>query len=1157
MTTERDILGLSYTDNDRVTVAQRLAAEIGGDPKRLWVASGYFAVSVWAALAEALGKLDEFRLLLGKDYQLTGTDVSREEAHIAELVRQALTKETTQPRLPARSEAEQVAQLIEFLSRHHADDKPVVKLWGDHDFLHAKAYILAHSVGIGSANFTGSGLTHNRELVGWRQDRAVVDEVAGWFEALWNDESANDYTDELIEILRASPLVSDAYTPYELLMRVLAARYGLQVPPELDRDASFTLKWFQEDAAFRVIKLLDRQARGALLADAVGLGKTYVALAVIEHYVYRHAGRRRGKGKPVLLIVPASLEEMWSKLIDDAGLDWACRVLTTQTLRAEFDVTPYVGADLIVMDEAHRLRGGSVWFRKVMDLVTAGPDHKDKRVLLLTATPVNTSMTDLVRQLQVLTKNRRSVWAPEIADFESYLGRVDKGQADPFPILNRCIVRRSRSDILRAQEEARAAGLHIEEVKLPKRRLAHVDYAYGDDGGLFDRFAATLRSLTLAPYDLERFRRDEPNETQPLTLLDAQDSELDAEDEHLAIRPGSLAALCAAGLLVRFQSSLEAIRISLRRLDSVLRRFGEALNQEPPLVLDLKKNLDVRRLLASESRDDIDDAEGEVDEDESGLGEPGSSLDAAWVRVFADLRPLSEPESYDLDRVRRAIAGDREQIAGLLATLPDAARDGKLAALVEALRRPQKRTAKGAPGLESSRALVFTQFRDTARYVATRLRTDGFAVARIDGSVPPTERSAITGLFDPDTAHVLAMEWRVRGEIEPQILVSTDVLAEGHNLQMADTAVNFDLHFNPQVAVQRAGRIDRIGSPHATVDMVSFLPPEDLNRHIGLLARLDERFRRIHGLGLGDETVTPLSADQQVLTLEQIRRLYADDVTVLDEVERTWTLGSTDYMRQPLEAFLARAGRKEIERIPLGVTSAKHLPADWRLGPGAFISFYGPAGHDGARDTYWRFYARRGDGTWDGPLSDEVDIFKSIICREGEPRVEPPWPTQGPTVIDWELLRRAAEDLATQLTATRATAELAAGASERSRKLRTQLRASLMGLDVPEAEALLDRLRQVRVEDFDGRSGWRAFTDAERALRREKDAGRRAGLAAEAVRLGIELFGEPAEADEAAGVKVVVEPEDLQLVAYEVLTADMRTGDRGRLGKTQQEQLSV
>lgn len=97
------------------------------------------------------------------------------------------------------------------------------------------------------------------------------------------------------------------------------------------------------------------------------------------------------------------------------------------------------------------------------------------------------------------------------------------------------------------------------------------------------------------------------------------------------------------------------------------------------------------------------------------------------------------------------------------------------------------------------------------------------------------------------------MAARVEGEQEPTVLVSTDVLAEGHNLQRASAIVNFDLHFNPQVAVQRAGRVDRLNSPHDRVSLVSMLPPESLNEHIGLLARLDERFRRIHGLGLGDE----------------------------------------------------------------------------------------------------------------------------------------------------------------------------------------------------------------------------------------------------------------------------------------------------------------
>jgi len=462
--------------------------------------------------------------------------------------------------------------------------------------------------------------------------------------------------------------------------------------------------------------------------------------------------------------------------------------------------------------------------------------------------------------------------------------------------------------------------------------------------------------------------------------------------------------------------------------------------------------------------------------------------------------PLPDPELYDLDQIRAAIAHDRNLISALIEQLPSEEEDGKIQALIESLERPLRSSKKGSPGLAERKILVFTQFRDTARYIHRRLEDGGFRAAVVDGTVPSEQRAEITAWFDPDLVVDREMSARAQSEEGPQILVSTDVLAEGHNLQLADAAVNFDLHFNPQVAVQRAGRIDRIGSPYKAVYLVSFLPPEQLERHIGLLARLDERFRRIHGLGLGDEQTMPLTADRQVQTLEQIRRLYADDATVLDEVERTWTLGSTDYMRQPLEAFLTEAGVERVEQIPIGVSSVRRLPSEWQRGPGAFIALAGPPGRPGAnRDTYWRFYPRLENGSWGEPLTDEVEIFRAIACRRMEPRVALAWESAGPTVIDWDLLRRAATELAAQLMLERSTAAVAAGASERSRKLRTELRGGFEGLEPDGAENLLDRLLQVRVEDYDGRSGWRRFDDARRLLRRAKTLGERREAATELV----------------------------------------------------------
>ncbi|GIU98078.1 MAG: hypothetical protein KatS3mg013_1881 [Actinomycetota bacterium] len=215
-----------------------------------------------------------------------------------------------------------------------------------------------------------------------------------------------------------------------------------------------------------------------------------------------------------------------------------------------------------MIDEAHRLRSGGVWFEQVMRILTEGA--ADKRVLLLTATPVHTSLRDLTNLLRVMTKNRRSVWAPAIADFERYLKRVERREADPFPLLDRAVVRRSRSDLIRAYEEQVKAGLVVDRPSLPRRKLSHVTYAYARDGGsaLFDRFVATVEGLRLAPYDLARFRREALEEGSPAP-------------------PSSLVGLYVAGLLKRWESSLRAVRISLHRLETLLRRFLGAISETP------------------------------------------------------------------------------------------------------------------------------------------------------------------------------------------------------------------------------------------------------------------------------------------------------------------------------------------------------------------------------------------------------------------------------------------------------------------------------------------------------------------------------------------------------------------------------------------------
>lgn len=1099
-------LQIPYADNDRVTMADRIAAEVeAGNPKRLDVASGYLSVSVWGAIGQTLARLERVRLLLGKDWELRAQSAREAEADIASLVEDSLRDETQLPRLPTPEDAAEVQQLIAFLER----DGVEVRAWRGEGFLHAKAWLLDHSAGVGSANFTGAGMRDNRELVMWRQDYGVVNELRDWFNGYWDHPHSDNYKAELLQALRATPFGGTEWTPYQVLIRTLADRYGLETPPSLEQ-ATFQLKWFQEDAVFRLIKLLSSPARGALLADAVGLGKSFMALGVMHHFLQE--ARQSVQGRPVTLIIPASLRDHWENLLDRYNLSWATDIVHIQKFRGDFDVTAYAGADLIIIDEAHRLRGGRTWFEKTMQLLRYAQDRgDDPRILLLTATPVNTNIQDLTNLLRILTKNRRNIYAPEIPDFERHLKRVEGGNADPYPLLDRSMVRRSRTDILHAYEERRTAEPTIQPVHLPRRRLTHETYQHDTDHpDLFGVFEQVLTSLYLAPYDLERFRRPDDG------------GEVDLSKE---VEASSLAGLYMSGLLKRFESSLRAITISLRRLDRVLHLFGDGLAQDPPRLVDLAGNRRLHQIIEAESEEDTDEAD---------LGD-----EAHIEELIAASPELTDPESFDLRAVREAIGADRAGIQRLQDALPAEVDDGKITALEDLLTRPM---AGSRIGLEDRRVLVFTQFRHTAEYVYERLTAANNPhireVALLHGGIGGTRRDRIARTFDPE--QLSKLQAADEGTTPPQILVSTDVLAEGHNLQEAEAVVNFDLHWNPQVIVQRAGRVDRLNSPHDTVYLASFLPEEGLDRILDLVHRLNHRFNLYARLGLADEPVTNLPADQvRGKSLEQLRRLYRDDEDVLDRIEQTWTLGSTDYMRAPLEAFLRREAAEALKDIPQGVQSIKSLPEGWRYGEGVFLAFQHGSGD--TAETYWRFYPRSDIG-WTPPIKDEVELFRAITCTAGERRArlagQPP--PEGPgSLIDWELLRRAATELAEEITKERHTAQIARGASERSRKIRRRL-VDLAGPSTPEAvEELLDRLEQVRIEDYDADPRYRRLMDHLRTAQRIADGEQTPGTQSlherlqELGDLGLDLLG-PYEEDE-THFEATVKPHELKLSAYEVL----------------------
>ncbi|CAN5839451.1 hypothetical protein BH23ACT8_BH23ACT8_03100 [soil metagenome] len=806
-----------------------------------------------------------------------------------------------------------------------------------------------------------------------------------------------------------------------------------------------------------------------------------------------------------------SLRRTWEEVLERHNLSWAFDIVHVQHFREDYDISRYTGAELVIIDEAHKLRGAGTWFEKTLELLRTSVDKGgDPRVLLLTATPVNTGMSDLTTVLRVATKNRRNVWAPEIPDFERYLKRVEKPELDAYPILDRSVVRRSRSDILAEYEERRLNDPYLEPVKLPKRRLGHVEYEYAADSGneAFAVFERVFEGLYLAPYDLERFRRDEDG--GPVHPDDVASS--------------SLAGLYMTGLLKRFESSVRAVDLSLKRLDRVLELFARALKGDTPRLLSFADHPELRKLLDREIREDADTDDG--------------ALEARFEELLGQVEALADPEDYDLDAVAASVESDRAGISELRASLPAEDDDGKFDALLNLLTSSM---SGQTIGLRDRRVLVFTQFRDTADYLKERL--DAVAAttphlgnyALLHGGSSSQKRNDVASTFDPDgLGEIEAAE----AEVEiPRVLVSTDVLAEGHNLQLAQSVVNYDLHWNPQVAVQRSGRVDRLNSQHDTVYLMSFVPGTELDRLLGLVDRLNQRFSLYKHLGLADEPVTNLPADQVTSkSLEQLRRLYRDDDDILDEIEKTWTLGSSDYMRAPLEAFLRQNAAEALKGIPTGVQSVKKAPASWRYGSGVFVAF--THGKGDAKEAYWRFYPRAGDG-WGPAVKDDAELFRAISCTPGEPRAVLPdeLVPEGPGgVIDWDLLRRAASDLAAEMTSARHTSAVTRGASERSAQLRARLLGVLGNTEMDEVDDLLDRLEQVRVEDYDADSRYAALRGKLRDAERSETPADTHRLLLDVAQRGIDLFGPPEDDDEDA-FETVVKPDDLRLTSWEWLVS--------------------
>lgn len=936
-------------DNRKHQLAQVLRDLLAGAQEpRLDVVTAFFNLRGLKVLEPHIQTLAHLRLLLGKEQQ---QEFVVGERLLAELEDATARGETT---------AQEIGRWRDFLAQAKVEIRRYLKA-----FCHGKAYTVtgvptlgAISI-VGSSNLTGAGLTTNLELNAVLKQASAVHELQAWFESLWAE--AEDYKAELLTLLER---FTRTYTPYEIYIKVVYEALRDKLEQDLgeqeERPSPIALADFQHDGYLAAREILENYG-GVLIADSVGLGKTYLALRLLDDYAYRER-------QTALVVCPAAVADtVWRPLLQQHAIPHDI-VSMEKVSQRDFPVEEYARRfQVIVVDESHNFRNpGTNRWPNLFQIIRGG--DSEKKVILLTATPVNNTVFDLYHQLRFITRDdRRALLTAGIQDLWEYFRRAEQSREALYEVLEALAVRRSRQFIRQNYPDAEIDG---QKVRFPDRELHTVRYSlketYGED--LYHRIARIIEDLLLAPYQVEAYRRelmdarrrwaqlplfedrDETSESAVQRLQKALGWSKEEAHEFLMTvgRQTALAHILRVLYLKRLESSIEALRISLRRLCRFLERFRDALTQGR-----LLSAADYRQSLRAEAADE----EGPEETD---------------FEAFLASLPLLDAERYDVESLLAATQADLLALQEILSELEKERRDDKLETLKELLTSSE---------LAGKKIVLFSYFRDTARYIHRQMKSDPKflaalgheRIAIVDSEVKPAERSDRVIRFAP----------RANGkpDLPPEeqidLLISTDALSEGQNLQDGEVIINYDLHWNPVRMVQRIGRLDRLGSPHATIHVYNFFPEQELEEILGLLHRLHQKLDAINRTVGLDASV--LGEMPNPMEFNILRRLQREEDAALQELETQRELTVGEFLKQDLLRFLKDLGEERLKRIPLGVGTARQRKDG---NPGFFAAFRNPA----TEHHHWLFY-----DTVTGHIAERsLEAIHPIRCEPSEPAVSLP-----------------------------------------------------------------------------------------------------------------------------------------------------------------------
>ena len=918
-------------DNEQATVADHLRRNLG-DADAFDFVSAYFSIYGYELLMNVLDGIGNVRFLFGDPASVEDLDPGSKDPKSFTVTEKGLTPNHT--------------MLQKYLAKRCVDwvgrDSVAIRSVSQSNFLHGKMYLAGsdgaiNSAVVGSSNFTKSGLggsdRSNLEINLAVSDTATLAELHEWFDRLWkNAQRTEDVKQKVLDALARvgrdhAPEVVYYKTLYELFRKEIEARLagdeGLLATGFYDSQVWNALYAFQKDGAKGAIAKL-RQHNGCILADSVGLGKTYTALAVIKYFQEQPDGQ-------VLVLCPRKLYDNWS--LYQASNGHAQNPFPQDrfgyTLLAHSDLSRDSGRsggvdlanvkwsnyNLVVIDESHNFRNsdGMRYQKLLNEVIAAGVRTK---VLMLSATPVNTSLIDLRNQVYLMTEGREDDYRESLGignignmmaaaqrqfkEWESDKKR--KGQRDKAALLEKlgadflCLlggvsIARSRRHI----EESYAA--EMERIGQFPAHAAPVNaYPPTDLNGAlsYKELADSIGKFKLAVYQPSNYVTD-PDRLAELELTRRQQNFNQQDSERF------LVGMMRTNFLKRLESSAHSLTLTLKRTIGKIDALVEKIERYQHRTRDGVELTGVDVM----PDDDEDDEE---------------------FFVNKGLRPyrLSEldPPGWlnDLREDRATLTTVLNEVAAITPV-----RDGKLREIKAAVRQKATNPTTSNDGTPNRKLLVFTTFKDTALYLYDNLfalaNELGINMAMVAGD--ETHTTVGRNAFN-DILTNFAPVARNRGESsEPEVdlLIATDCISEGQNLQDCDSVLNYDIHWNPVRLIQRFGRIDRIGSRNPSVHMHNYWPTNDMDVYLKLENRVQARMALADIAATGsDDPLTDTDAQLELRFRDEQLLKLREEILDMDELADGPVMSdfTLDHFLAQLLRYLEK-NRDMLEELPDGI----------------------------------------------------------------------------------------------------------------------------------------------------------------------------------------------------------------------------------------------